>query len=250
MVLSLVDETDQTIEGQALPSGFCSFDYGLKSKQLTHVHPHLFAVLDRYASTAYRRPVDPVFEARFHALRAVLLGTGLPLILDAGCGTGLSTAALAKAHPDHVVLGVDRSLHRLNKAFFFNEDQPVFQPGKPCLIRASLVDLYAFLARYPLPIAKHYMLYPNPYPKPKQLKRRWHGHAIFPQMLSIAPYHVFRSNWWVYLEECRQAALFCRKAMCCASFDRVREAEPLTLFERKYRAMGMPCWQLVLEAAG
>ena len=31
----------------------------------------------------------------------------------------------------------------------------------------------------------HTLLYPNPYPKPKQLGSRWHGHAVFPYLLQV-----------------------------------------------------------------
>lgn len=39
----------------------------------------------------------------------------MPTILYSGCGTGRSTKLLARMHPDHLVIGVDRSFVRLTK---------------------------------------------------------------------------------------------------------------------------------------
>lgn len=44
-----------------------------------------------------------------------LLQRPLPVVLDAGCGTGRSSILLAKSHPHLPVLGVDRSAVRLSK---------------------------------------------------------------------------------------------------------------------------------------
>ena len=38
-----------------------------------------------------------------------------PIILDSGCGTGRSTVLLGKMFPNHIIVGVDKSLVRLNR---------------------------------------------------------------------------------------------------------------------------------------
>jgi tRNA G46 methylase TrmB len=48
-------------------------------------------------------------EKKNHILQSV------PIILDSGCGTGRSTKILARTHPNHLVIGVDRSFVRLTK---------------------------------------------------------------------------------------------------------------------------------------
>ena len=54
------------------------------------------------------------------------------------------------------------------------------------LLRAELSDFYSLVAYQSDWVVKsHYLLYPNPYPKSKHLKRRWHGHPIFPVLLAI-----------------------------------------------------------------
>jgi hypothetical protein len=34
-------------------------------------------------------------------------------------------------------------------------------------------------------LAEHFMLYPNPYPKPSDLDKRWHGDSAFPILLNL-----------------------------------------------------------------
>ena len=55
-------------------------------------------------------------------------------------------------------------------------------------------------------VQEHYLLYPNPYPKPKRLNLRWHGHAALPCLLAIGDHLEMRSNWRTYLEEFGMAA--------------------------------------------
>merc|ERR1711862_247499 len=51
-------------------------------------------------------------------------------------------------------------------------------------------------------IYKHYILYPNPYPKTsKQLKLRWYANQSLPILLSIGGILTGRSNWLLYLKE-------------------------------------------------
>ena len=55
-------------------------------------------------------------------------------------------------------------------------------------------------------MAKHYILYPNPWPKAKHVQRRWHGSAVFPQIIAVGQEIILRSNWLLYLEEFQLAA--------------------------------------------
>lgn len=62
-----------------------------------------------------------------------------------------------------------------------------------------------------LVVLKHYLLYPNPYPKPMRLKQRWYAHPAFPLLFQLTPKEVqsktvVRSNWELYLNEFATAA--------------------------------------------
>jgi tRNA G46 methylase TrmB len=189
------------------------------------------------------------------------------VILDSGCGAGMSTVCLAKLYPDIPIIGIDRSIARLsrNKKLTIKDPSAVLTKNQDgvvdvdvdvdvdvqanptgatsesvtsrrkltpvdnvpmlevleiddtseqdesdenseseaeaetsiqlmsnaMLLRAELSDFFTLVAyESDWVVHSHYLLYPNPYPKGKHLKRRWHGHPIFPVMLAIGrPHH-------------------------------------------------------------
>ena len=79
-------------------------------------HEQLSAVVARHAATQFRKPVSDVNLAAFTTSIAAWRAQGSPpLILDAGCGVGLSTGKLAQTFPAHFVIGVDQSADRLGR---------------------------------------------------------------------------------------------------------------------------------------
>ena len=103
---------------------------------------------------------------------------GKLIILDSGCGVGLSSLTLALANPTLPVIGVDRSIVRLTKNRYAAEAnfELLVTPPNLLLVRAELVGFWLQAAlRSDWRVVEHYLLYPNPYPKSKHLQRRWHG---------------------------------------------------------------------------
>jgi tRNA G46 methylase TrmB len=168
----------------------------------------------------------------FDALDAARLADA-PLILDAFCGTGHSTAALAQRHPRHLVIGVDKSATRLAR-------HPAGEADNYVLLRADCEDIWQLLLEAGHRLEHHFLLYPNPWPKPGHLQRRVHGGAALPRLLALGGRVELRSNWQVYVEEFGLALQF---AGVPGTVSRLPEQPPLTLFERKYRAAGHPLWQ-------
>ena len=119
-------------------------------------------------------------------------------MLDSGCGTGASTRALARAHPDCLVIGVDKSVARLGRtgasAFPHREGNAVW-------LRAELSSFWRLALQAGWALERHYLLYPNPWPKPGQLQRRWHGHPVFPELLRLGGRLELRCNWEIYALE-------------------------------------------------
>lgn len=164
------------------------------------------------------------------------------VILDSGCGTGRSSVALARQHPEHAVIGIDQSARRLG--VLQNSAQEL--PDNLLLVRAECADFWRLARADGWPLLAHYLLYPNPWPKPGQLKRRWHGHPVFPELLALPGHLVLRSNWRVYLDEfARAAALAGRASENVMPFS---THSPLTDFERKYQESGHPLYELQLPA--
>ena len=160
-----------------------------------------------------------------------------PLIIDAGCGVGLSTLHLAARFPDHFVIGVDQSAHRLAR----NTQWPGPVPANFTCVCADLVDYWRLLHAARVRPARHYILYPNPWPKIGQLGRRWHGHPVFPTVAALGGELECRSNWRIYIEEF--AAALTLPGVPAATVERHAPAAAITPFEQKYAASGHVLWR-------
>eukprot|EP00804_Cyclotella_cryptica_P003718 CCRYP_008895-RA/>CCRYP_008895-RA protein AED:0.37 eAED:0.37 QI:146/0.5/0.33/1/0.5/0.33/3/0/435 len=220
------------------------------------------------------------------------------VILDSGCGTGRSSLIIGERYPDCVVIGIDRSLVRLNKNKEYrnkvdrtsnsdggneNGDSQEVQPISKniLLLRADLVDFWHLCLssrewQQKVQILKHYLLYPNPYPKSSRLKSRFYAHPSFPLLMltlmmdghdTCDRQMIIRSNWKGYLEEFatavevwegsgltltdvkgRETTANLKVACGVKSWTvngprRLKNETPLTNFEAKYFACGEPTYE-------
>lgn len=195
--------------------------------------------LARHRKHSFQKPIADFNLQAFQLAEARLAAHGGPLILDSGCGVGDSTRFLAEQYPNHLVLGLDRSGHRLQR-------QRPDLPDNALLIRADLVDFWRLAVAANWQPDRHYLFYPNPYPKASQLSRRFHAHPVFPAMVTLSKQLEARSNWKIYLQEL-QVGL--------AAYDIHSLIQPIdpdspavSAFERKYRASQQPLWKLVTES--
>lgn len=194
--------------------------------RVSKMHFDMAAVYDA------KRPIAAHTREAFRSLE----NEQRPLIIDAGCGTALSTARLAAWFPEYAVVGVDRSRVRLDKA-----------PDNARVLRAELGDFWRLLAKSDLNVKHTFVLYPNPYPKNQHLRRRWHGHPALPWLFASAGLGLtLRSNWRTYLDE----FLVASQVTDFVSTQGVRRFHvndtPLTAFEAKYHRAGLPLYELVL----
>ncbi len=203
------------------------------------VHTDLEALVRRHLDHPYQKPIADYNRAAFEkALEAwKSFDEGAPLVLDSGCGVGWSTIHLARRHPSAFVLGVDRSLDRLDRG-----KQGVGElPANGALVRADLVDFWRLLEASGKRPAAHYLLYPNPSPKIGHLARRWHGHAVFPTLVRLGGSLECRSNWRIYIEEMAAALTIASGlAVACQPW---QPETPMTPFEKKYLASGHGLWR-------
>jgi tRNA G46 methylase TrmB len=208
------------------------------SSRQTGIHDQLEHLLARHANTQFLKPIAPYSRTAFDSGVAVWAKAGYPpLILDAGCGVGLSTLHLATRFPDHFVMGVDQSADRLSR----NTAWPGAMPDNFVLLRADLVDFWRLMHAARIYPVRHYLLYPNPWPKIGHLARRWHGHAVFPTILALGGVLECRSNWRIYIEEFAfAAARFTQMDIACEAYE---PQSPITPFEQKYLASGHALWR-------
>ena len=214
----------------------------IPSSAQTGIHEHLATLLERHRQPPFRKPYADYNRAAFAAslARREQVAPGAPLILDSCCGTGESSIALARAFPDHYVIGVDQSESRLTRG---KPDSPNLPPNLD-LVRADLVDYWRLLHEANIRLARHYLLYPNPWPKIGQLARRWHGHAVFPTMLELGGVLECRSNWRIYLDEfCFAIETLTQHPAVCENY---APEQVLTAFERKYLNSGHPLYRTVV----
>ncbi|MGB1138124.1 MAG: methyltransferase, partial [Luminiphilus sp.] len=83
-------------------------------------------------------------------------------------------------------------------------------------------------------------LYPNPWPKASQFKRRVHGHGAFPVLARLGGSLEMRTNWAIYAQEFAEAAALIG---CGGRVDAFAPEAPMTLFEKKYQQRGHTLWR-------
>lgn len=213
------------------------------SSAQTGIHEQLASLLRRHRRSPFRKPYADYNRAAFEASqeRRLRVAPQAPLILDSCCGVGESSIALARAFPGHYVIGVDQSASRLTRHIADKSDG---LPENLDLVRADLVDYWRLMQDAAVRLDRHYLLYPNPWPKIGHLSRRWHGHPVFPAMLELGGVLECRSNWGIYLDE------FSFAVNAVTGKEAVSEIfvpeQALTPFERKYLASGHVLYRCIV----
>ena len=203
--------------------------------QTDQVAPHadLTDIVRRHQQNPWRKPCPAHTREAFEQFLQAYRRDPRPLVLDSFCGTGMSTAVLAAQFPEAWVVGIDQSAHRLAK------HQPTEQRNYH-LLRAEAEPFWCCLAEAGIRLHSHWLLYPNPWPKASQFKKRLHGHGAFPMLAQLGGALEMRTNWHLFAEEFALAAdLIGLKG----SIDTVSPAAPMTLFERKYQERGQTLWR-------
>ena len=214
----------------------------LVSSRQQAVHPRLGAVVEAHLAHAWRAPPHRPTAAAFESLADLLAGETENLVLDSGCGTGESTRLIARLLPDCLVIGVDKSADRLRRGGLSRFPH---REGNAIWVRAELATFWRLAADAGWRLRRHYLLYPNPWPKPAHLRRRWHAHPAFPHLLRLGGRLEMRSNWEVYAQEFAQAA---NRALGAAARPLpVEDAAVSSPFERKYRASGHRLYSVALS---
>jgi len=217
----------------------------------------------------------------FEETQAFIGNDNKSIILDSGCGTGKSTIQLGKQFPDAIILGIDKSLHRLQRNSPFgssSEDTvtcPVPNMPNILFIRAELADFWQLCLKNKnvFKIDRHYLLYPNPYPKKARLKHRWYAHPSFPLLVQLGGHLILRSNWETYLNEFQTSLQLCHDndttSTTTVNINNIgkhylnqhnqqlngnvqqlyydESFVPMTNFEAKYVACGEPIYELVIR---
>ncbi len=195
-------------------------------------------VLSRYSSE-YQRPIPSHTAIAFQAAHAAFQRSGKDsCILDAGCGTGVSTELLAVRYPDSFIIGVDKSAKRLERGANARQILPTkSMDHTPHFIhvRGELMGFLQLAYEHGLLFKMIFFLYPNPWPKKNHLKRRVHLWPVAPLLPRITEAIECRTNWGTF-------AIEFARAMQVLGFETLHvqrnfsTESPITLFEKKYLA--------------
>lgn len=219
-------------------------DAGLVSSGQAGIHPRLDAVVRKHLETPWAQPLHrPSVDAWLGLEKEDAFSLGRPLILDSGCGTGDSTRRLAGIYPGHLVIGVDRSQNRLGRG---GATRDVFQRDNYILLRSELATFWRLLLESGRLPERHFLFYPNPWPKSAHLMRRWHGHPVFPALLALGGEIELRCNWEIYAREFARAAGLATGAI--AAVRQIKPDIPISPFERKYLERGQTLYSVTVPA--
>jgi tRNA G46 methylase TrmB len=238
------------------------------------VHDDLQEIVHKYRVNDFKKPIAAHTQKAFDDIIAWLDEPSLSkgpssfagdIIIDACCGVGESSLALAKQFPLAKVVGVDKSGARLAKhGHYVNtksaNDKGVHHKGDENeetysnvrVFQADLNDFWRLLSQHieakksDWQVVKQCLFYPNPYPKKSQVQKRWHASPAFPSLLRCCNNIEVRSNWKIYIEEFSVALT---EYGVQSNIDLV-SGDPITPFERKYSESGQQCWQLQTLAEG
>jgi tRNA G46 methylase TrmB len=221
------------------------FSSPVRSSQ-SSLHASLATLVQKHMATEWRQPLHaPTVEA-FTALVACGVDPAQKIVLDSGCGIGVSTRQIAEYYPDCLVIGVDKSEARLRKlpGRHFSHHHFLYREGSVIWLRAELTSFWRLALRAGWRLHRHYLLYPNPWPKPGQVLRRWHAHPVFPTLLQLGGPLELRCNWEIYAREFAAAAEMagCRDVQLTEGVD----SAITTPFESKYRNSRQTLYRVVV----
>jgi tRNA G46 methylase TrmB len=203
------------------------------------LHEQLDEVVLKHLKHPFRKPYQTHTLQAFREIEKWVEQQGKPIIFDSCCGVGESTYHLAKAHPEAILLGMDKSADRLAKHGFDVVDNYR-------LLQVNLNDFWRLAVEANWTLSHHYLLYPNPWPKSKHLQRRWHGSAVFPSIITLGGQLELRSNWDIYIKEFARALSLAGQESKVVPY---QADSAITPFERKYWASGQSSLRLTSSLA-
>jgi tRNA G46 methylase TrmB len=204
-------------------------------------HKNLKSIVRKHLDTEFKKPITDFSQAAFDIFYRQWLALDSPkTILDSACGTGESTRFFSEKFPQHMVVGLDQSAKRL-----LNNDNKMLADNV-LLLRCDCTDFWRIAEKSQIKFEKHFLLYPNPWPKPEHFKRRWHGHPSLPSLLAISDSIELRTNWRIYSKEFYEALDL---ASLNATLSEFNPKIPITAFERKYILSGHELWQVKVKVS-
>lgn len=194
-------------------------------------------IVSKHTKSQFKRPISSNHQQI--AFELANITNGQKFIWDWGSGTAASSVMLAKLQPEYLIISVDQSLARLKRNQYFEADRLISRHENLIIIRANIVDLIHCWQGEKA--ERQYWLHQNPWPKAKNLLKRWPLHPIFPKAMLMAKHTDMRTNWLSYAQNWQLAC-------------KILEFEPklsiynglaFSAFERKYQSNNSQVYQVV-----
>ncbi len=211
----------------------------------TGPHGGIDAAVSRHLKTVFRKTCSGHNVKLFEAVNAIRKSCDKPIILDSGCGDGNSTMELARQFRDTLVIGIDKSDHRLSRLC---GSEQLLHRDNLVIARANLIDFWRLAGAADWKLERHYLFYPNPWPLKKHLGKRWHCHPVFNSVLSLGGRLELRCNWKHYATEFAYAVQHATGRT--GVVDSFLAVNPVSPFERKYSRSGHPLYRYVIDLSG
>ncbi|NVJ61985.1 MAG: SAM-dependent methyltransferase [Gammaproteobacteria bacterium] len=201
------------------------------------VHEKIAEIIDKNRRFVYKKPIQNHNKLAFESAFRIIQECEYSPILDSCCGTGHSTVWLANQFPERVVIGIDQSEVRLHKQHEL--------PANAYLLRTNCEDFWRLCSEANIVFYRHFILYPNPWPKSEHIKRRWHGHPVFTYLPQLSESIEVRSNWSIYIDEFALAwkLLTGKKGVT----EEYKTQQYVTRFEEKYSKSGQALFRFFTE---
>jgi len=174
-----------------------------------------------------------------------------PIDLEIGCGVGLHPIRYGQAHPERRLIAIEHTSEKFGKFARRLRRHPDIQNVVP--IHADAISWVC----HQIPersLDRIFLLYPNPYPMPRDLNKRWHAMPFMDfllRRLKIGSVLIMATNESFYADEAEslfsareQVIEVSRRAFCI-------EDLPIELarthFERKYLERGETCHEIIVR---
>jgi len=170
------------------------------------------------------------------------LGRRGPLVLELGCGSSWLGLELARRHPDHRILAIDRKADRMQQAAYRAQTERL---NNIAYLQCAIADLMDHIAARS--VSAIWLPFPDPYPKRAQSKHRLSGGdylKIYARLLKIGGQLYLKTDsadlaaWTRRQFSAQRSFGLLSYSTDTENIDDQSDISILTAYEKRYRAAG------------
>lgn len=170
-----------------------------------------------------------------------------PIDIEIGCGVGLHPIRYSAENPDRILIAIERT--RLKFAKFKTRFENHRKPKNLFPVHADATH-WIFRHVPDFRIDRVFILYPNPYPKPKQKNQRFAFSSFLPELikkLNVDGTLHLATNLYYYAEEMKTELTQTWGLQLIKEEVIDPDTKPRSHFEKKYLIRGDKCFDLIFQ---